>query len=77
LRKERDLTQERLGLDADIEPAWISKLESGYVNPTWGTMGRLADALGVTLAEIARRADEDEHGERSPDANPGGPPSPR
>jgi transcriptional regulator with XRE-family HTH domain len=57
LRRERGLTQEKLGLEADMTSAWLSYLENGRINPTWGTMRRLAAALGVSLADLAERAE--------------------
>ncbi len=58
LRKMRQLSQEALGLDADIHPTWISHIESGRVNPTWGNVRRIAISLGVPLAELATLAEE-------------------
>jgi len=61
LRKQRQLSQEALGLEAGIHPTWISHIESGRINPTWGNVRRLARALQVSLAELA---DLSEHLER-------------
>jgi transcriptional regulator with XRE-family HTH domain len=58
LRKEAQLSQEALGLVADIHPTWISHLESGRVNPTWGNVRRIAKGLGVPLSELAALAEE-------------------
>jgi transcriptional regulator with XRE-family HTH domain len=58
LRTERDLSQEELGLRAGIHPTWVSHLESGRNNPAWGSVRRLADALGVRLSELAAVAEE-------------------
>ncbi len=57
LRTERGLTQRELGQAADINETWISHIEAGRSNPAWGTVARLATALGVSVAEIAQRAD--------------------
>jgi len=61
LRKERDLKQYEVAQAADVDPSVISHLELGHSNPAWGTMKRVAAALGVTIAEIAARADAVEH----------------
>ena len=53
LRLERGMTQEALAHAADIHPTWISHLESGRENPAWGTVARLAKALGVRISELA------------------------
>lgn len=58
LRKKRQLSQEALGLEAGIHPTWISHIESGRINPTWGNVRRLADALQVPLAELAELAEQ-------------------
>jgi transcriptional regulator with XRE-family HTH domain len=58
LRKEARLSQEALGLVADIHPTWISHLESGRVNPTWGNVRRIAKGLGVPLSELAALAED-------------------
>jgi transcriptional regulator with XRE-family HTH domain len=64
LRKKQQLSQEALGLRADIHPTWISHLESGRVNPTWGNMRRIAGGLRVPLPVLAALAEdlELEHG---------------
>jgi transcriptional regulator with XRE-family HTH domain len=64
LRKKRQLSQEALGLEAGIHPTWISHIESGRINPTWGNVRRIARALRVSLAELAELAEdlERQHG---------------
>lgn len=58
LRMELHLSQEALGMAADIHPTWISHLESGRVNPTWGNVRRIAYGLRVTLPELAALAED-------------------
>jgi transcriptional regulator with XRE-family HTH domain len=58
LRKEEKLSQEALGLRADIHPTWISHLESGRVNPTWGNVRRIAKGLQVPLSVLAALAED-------------------
>jgi transcriptional regulator with XRE-family HTH domain len=57
-RQERQLSQETLGNEAGIHPTWISHIESGRINPTWGNVRRIARGLGVELSELAARAEE-------------------
>ena len=57
-RKERHLSQEALGMVADLHPTWISHLESGRVNPSWGNVRRIAYGLKVPLAVLAARAED-------------------
>ena len=58
LRKEFHLSQEALGLRADIHPTWISHIESGRINPTWGNVRRIANGLDVPLSDLAARAEQ-------------------
>ena len=57
LRFERRLTQRELADAADVNETWVSHIESGRTNPAWGTVDRLARALGVTVSELALRAE--------------------
>ena len=57
LRDERDLKQLALAEDAGITVAHLSKIETGKVNPTWGTVEAIAEALGATMVEVARAAE--------------------
>lgn len=65
-RKERHLSQEALALTAELHPTWISHLESGRVNPTWGNVRRIAAGLEVPLSMLAARAEELERKFREP-----------
>jgi transcriptional regulator with XRE-family HTH domain len=58
LRREARLSQEALGLIADIHPTWISHVESGRVNPTWGNVRRIARGLEVQLSVLAALAED-------------------
>lgn len=48
------MTQEDLGLAAEIHSTWISHIESGRINPTFGNVRRIANGLNVTVVELAR-----------------------
>jgi transcriptional regulator with XRE-family HTH domain len=74
LRMEIHLSQEALGLRADIHPTWISHLESGRVNPTWGNVRRIATGLRVPLSVLAALAEdlEAKHGTAPQSENGGG-----
>lgn len=58
LRDERGLKQKELAQAADVNGTAISHLEHGRVNPSWGTVKRIAAALGVTVSELAARAEQ-------------------
>ena len=57
LRAERGLSQEALAQASELHPTYLSGIERGARNPTWRTLGRLCDALGVELSELVRRAE--------------------
>jgi len=57
LREERKLTQEAVAHAAGVHPTWVSRLESGTLNPSWGMVSRVASALGVEVSELAKRAE--------------------
>ena len=57
LRKEKQLSQEALGNSAEIHPTWISHIESGRINPTWGNVRRIARGLEVPLGRLADLAE--------------------
>ena len=75
LRRETQLSQEALGLRADIHPTWISHIESGRVNPTWGNVRRIAKGLQVPLPVLAALAEdlEAKHATPPPGRNGDGP----
>ena len=52
-RTYRGLTQGQLGQEVKRQAAFISKLESGEAEGGVGLWARLADALGVTIEDIA------------------------
>jgi len=58
LRRNRDATQEALAPQAGITPKTLSLIERGEANPTWGTVQGIANALGVSLGDLARLADK-------------------
>jgi len=58
LRQDGGLSQETLGHRAEIHPTWISHIESGRINPTWGNVRRIAVGLKVPLAQLAELAEE-------------------
>jgi transcriptional regulator with XRE-family HTH domain len=58
LRNESQLSQEALGERAEIHATWISHIESGRINPTWGNVRRIARGLGVPLDRLAKLAEK-------------------
>jgi transcriptional regulator with XRE-family HTH domain len=56
-RTARGLSQEEVAHSADLHPTWLSHIEGGR-NPAWGTVRRIAAALGVEVSELASLAEE-------------------
>ncbi len=58
LRHDAKLSQEALGEKAEIHATWISHIESGRINPTWGNVRRIAYGLKVPLPRLAELAEK-------------------
>jgi transcriptional regulator with XRE-family HTH domain len=52
LRKERGLTQEELGFEADLRRTFVSVLELGQQQPTLTTIFKLAKVFDISAAEL-------------------------
>lgn len=52
LRQKAGITQEQLAEKADLSLKHLGELERGRGNPTLSSLGSLAAALGITLAEM-------------------------
>jgi DNA-binding XRE family transcriptional regulator len=64
LREKRGATQEAVAHDAEITTATLGVIERGLSNPTWATVKSIAAALGVSMVEVAKLAnqkDPEEH----------------
>ena len=57
LRRARELSQEALAGIADIHPKHLSEIERANKDPRATTVIRLADALGVPVAELYEEAE--------------------
>jgi transcriptional regulator with XRE-family HTH domain len=58
LRERRGLSQEALAHAAQLTMSSYARIERGQANPTWRTVSQIAEALGVTLAELGAAVDE-------------------
>jgi transcriptional regulator with XRE-family HTH domain len=56
-RDKRGLTQEALSLETGVHRNYIGGMERGERSPSVEVVVKLADALGVTLAELFKRAE--------------------
>ena len=59
IRQRLGLTVEELARASGLSAGMISQLERGQGNPSLTTMGRLADGLGVRVAELVREDSSD------------------
>jgi len=66
-RTQRGLSQEGLGLDADIHRNYVGSIERGELNPTYALLLRLARGLTSPLSELIALAEEIERTEFGPE----------
>jgi transcriptional regulator with XRE-family HTH domain len=55
VRKEKEISQEQLGLQSGLDRTFISLLERGVRSPTLVTLVKLAEVLEVPPSELVRR----------------------
>lgn len=53
LREDRGVTQETLAYKAGLSVGTLGRIEVGRTAPSWDSVTRIIDALGVTLSELA------------------------
>jgi transcriptional regulator with XRE-family HTH domain len=56
-RQELGLTQEELSLRSELHQRWISNVETGKRNPSYGSLRRLAGGLAISPSELLARAE--------------------
>ena len=55
LRQQREWTQQQVSDQADgLERAFISRIESGQIEPCLGTLSALAKAFDMTISELLK-----------------------
>ena len=52
IRQEKRMTQSEVGRRARLATSYISRIENNRIQPTMTTLGRLADALDVSVSGI-------------------------
>lgn len=52
LRRAKNLSQEALSTQANLDPQTVSRLERGRTAPSWETIQLLAEALGVEMQAL-------------------------
>lgn len=53
LREQRAITQEALAFNAGISVGTLARIEGGRTAPSWDSVRRIIEALGVSFAELA------------------------
>jgi transcriptional regulator with XRE-family HTH domain len=61
-REELGLTQEQLDNNTNLHQRWISNVETGKRNPSYGSLRRLAAGLDLSASELLARAEQIEAG---------------
>ena len=57
-RDELGLTQEQIANDTDLHQRWISNVETGKRNPSYGSLRRLSAGLKISTSELIARAEQ-------------------
>jgi transcriptional regulator with XRE-family HTH domain len=57
-RQELKLTQEQLANDGALHQRWVSNVENGKRNPSYGSLRRLAAALELSTSELIALAEQ-------------------
>ncbi len=58
MRLRHGLSQDDLAARSGLHRTYVGGIERGERNPSLTNITRLADALGVSVAELVRRLDE-------------------
>jgi transcriptional regulator with XRE-family HTH domain len=58
--REPRRSQEHVGFNAGVTAATIGRMEMGVSRPEWGTVRAVADALGISLVNLAAAIEEAE-----------------
>jgi predicted transcriptional regulator len=65
-REELGVSQQDLGFEVGHDQSWISHIENGRTNPAYGTVDRIARALGWPLSRLVALAESVETEDRKP-----------
>jgi len=57
-REEKRLTQMALAERAGLHPTYLSGVETGQRNVSWTALSQIAQALGMPISELAKRAEQ-------------------
>jgi transcriptional regulator with XRE-family HTH domain len=65
-REELGIPQQDLGLEVGYDQGWVSHIENGRTNPAYGTVDRIARALGWPMSRLVALAESVETEDRKP-----------
>lgn len=65
-REEVGIAQQDLAEELGFDQSWLSHIENGRANPAYGTVGRIARALGWPLSRLVTLAEAVETDDRRP-----------
>jgi transcriptional regulator with XRE-family HTH domain len=65
-REELEISQQVLGLELGKDQGWISHIKNGRTNLAYGTVDRIARALGWRLSQLVALAESIETSDRRP-----------
>jgi transcriptional regulator with XRE-family HTH domain len=57
-RYELGLTQEQLANETELHQRWISNVETGKRNPSYGSLRRLAAGLELSASQLIAQAEQ-------------------
>jgi transcriptional regulator with XRE-family HTH domain len=57
-REERGLTQEQMANDSGLHQRWLSNVETGKRNPSYGSLRRLAAGLDLSVSALIAQAEQ-------------------
>jgi transcriptional regulator with XRE-family HTH domain len=58
LRSKDGRSQEAIAHEAGLTVGAMARIERGESNPTWTTVRRIAEALGLSLVQLARAVEQ-------------------
>jgi len=76
-REELGISQQDLGLEIGYDQGWVSHIENDRTNPAYGTVDRIARALGWPMSSLVTLAESVETENRKPLDQPLRPQRPR
>jgi transcriptional regulator with XRE-family HTH domain len=59
-RERRNKTQEGIAYEAGVTVTTLGRIERARINPSWTTVRDIANALDLTLVELARAVEQEE-----------------